>query len=412
MNEINQIQISFSRFTASMLWKSFVSIALLWPSGVFGVPAHTGQSSKYVDWTKFKAYGVNLGGWLVQESTIDTTWWGTYSGGASDEWGLCKNLGSRCGPVLEKRYASWITTSDIDKIASSGLTLLRIPTTYAAWIHYPGSELYSGNQVKYLKEITNHAIKKHGMHIILDVHGLPGGINGLTIGEATGHWGWFYNETNFDYSMKVVDAVLSFIQESGHPEHFTYEPMNEPADNRDLSVFGTPAALSDSGAQWVLKFIKAVLKRVASVNHKIPVMFQGSFKSEEYWSGYFSKDENLVFDKHNYFFEGRNTTSRNLPSYICSDSKQIPGDNKFPVYVGEWAIQTLYNNSFALRERNLNVGLAAYHKFAHGSSYWTWKFSGNATVGGEGTQADYWNYEEYVDRGYFHPKASDIAFCD
>lgn len=95
------------------------------------------------------------------------------------------------------------------------------------------------------------------MHIILDVHSLPGGINGLTIGEATGHWGWLYNQTNFDYYIQVIDAVLAFIQDLGHPESFTLEPMNETADNRDLSVFGTPAALSDAGAKWVLKYIQA-----------------------------------------------------------------------------------------------------------------------------------------------------------
>ena len=394
-----------------MFWKSIIFTALCCTPSVLGAPAHSNDSPEYVDWRKFKANGVNLGGWLVQESTIDTTWWSKYSGGAPDEWTICKNLGSRCGPLLEKRYSSWITTSDIDKIASAGITLIRIPTTYAAWIHYPGSHLYSGKQLSYLKKITSHAIRKHGMHVIIDIHGLPGGINGLDIGEAVGHWGWFHNETNFEYSMNVVDAVLSFIQESGHPESFTFEPMNEPADNPDFSVFGTPAALSDSGAEWVLKYIKAVLKRVASVNPKIPVMFQGSFKNERYWSGNFSKTDNLVFDKHNYYFEGRNTTSQNLPSYICTDAKATPGDGKFPVFVGEWAIQSLYNNSFALRERNLNVGLGAFHKFAHGSSYWTWKFSGNATVDGQGTKADYWNFEEYVDQGYVHPNVKDVAFC-
>lgn len=374
------------------------------------LPNHA-KAHRYVDWKTFKAYGVNLGGWLVQESTIDTLFWNTYSGGASDEWGLCKNLGSECGPVLEHRYATWITTLDIDRAAQSGITLLRIPTTYAAWIEYPGSELYSGNQTAYLKEITTYAISRYGMHIILDVHGLPGGINGLTIGEATGHWDWFYNQTNFDYSMQVIDAVLAFIQDSGHPESFTLEPMNEPADNRDLSVFGTPAALSDSGAKWVLKYIHAVLDRVGAVNRHIPVMFQGSFKSEEYWSSNFSRSANLVFDVHKYYFEGRNTTSKNLPSYICADAKAAPGDRKFPVFVGEWALQALYNNSFALREHNLNVGLAAFHQYAHGASYWTWKFTGNATVDGQGTQADYWNYEFFADQRYFHPDASDVEYC-
>jgi hypothetical protein len=98
-------------------------------------------------------------------------------------------------------------------------------------------------------------------------------------------------------------------------------------------------------------------------------MFQGSFKGEEFWSGNFSSSANLVFDVHNYYFAGRDTTSDNVPSYICTDAKATPRDGKFPTFVGEWSIQALYNNSFALRERNLNVGHAAFHKYSHGGAY-------------------------------------------
>ncbi|KAF5863035.1 hypothetical protein ETB97_010843 [Aspergillus alliaceus] len=147
--------------------------------------------------------------------------WGAYSGGADDEWGLCQNLGPRCGPVLEHRYATYITKNDIDKLANVGVEILRIPTTYASWVKVPGSQLYSGNQTAYLKHIADYAITKYGMHIIVDVHSLPGGINGLTIDEATGHWGWYYNDTAFDYSMQVVNAVISFVQYSGSPQSYT-----------------------------------------------------------------------------------------------------------------------------------------------------------------------------------------------
>jgi aryl-phospho-beta-D-glucosidase BglC (GH1 family) len=110
------------------------------------------------------------------------------SGGAADELGLCENLGSQCGLVLETRYATWTTTSDLDNAASASVTLLRIPTTYAAWINYPRSKLYSGNQKPYLKTVTTYAVEKYGMHIVLDVHRLPGGINSLTIREADSYW--------------------------------------------------------------------------------------------------------------------------------------------------------------------------------------------------------------------------------
>lgn len=67
-----------------MLLKPTLLLALGIPIAL-GAPSNRTEKSKYVDWKSFKAYGVNLGGWLVQESTIDTLWWDTYSGGAEDE---------------------------------------------------------------------------------------------------------------------------------------------------------------------------------------------------------------------------------------------------------------------------------------------------------------------------------------
>lgn len=152
---------------------SLILTALSAVCTVFAAPSAT-----YVDWKTFKSNGANLGAWLVQEKSLDTGFWDQYGGNATDEWGLCVNLGSRCGPVLEQRYASFITTATIDKLAKAGFSSLRIPTHYAAWIKVPGSELYSGNQVSFLTTISNYAINKYGMHVIIGLHSLPGGVNG------------------------------------------------------------------------------------------------------------------------------------------------------------------------------------------------------------------------------------------
>ncbi|CAD0096252.1 unnamed protein product [Aureobasidium vineae] len=253
------------------------------------------------------------------EYFIDTTWWDANSGGASDEWGLCANLGSRCGPVLENRYAIWITYADIDKSATANINVLRIPTTYAAWIKLPGTQLYSGNQQKYLKDIALYAIKEYNMHIIVDIHSLPGGVN---------------------------------------------------VDNTAFSAFGSPYALSD-----LTNFTKGVLKRVGKVNAKIPVMLQDGFKGESYFPPSFDETTNLVFDIHSYYFAGRNACAANVSSYICTDAKAAVGDGKFPVFVGEWAIEAQYNNTFALRQGNLAAGLYAFGKKTSGSAYWTAKRS-------------------------------------
>lgn len=162
---------------------------------------------------------------------MDEQWWNSLAPNATDEWTLCETLGPRCGPTLEDRYATWITTADIDRIAASGVNTLRIPTTYSAWVDVPGSKLYHGNQQKYLKNVTDYAIKTHGMHIIVGLHSLPGGVNAHAIGEAEGHKEWYGNEANLEWSYKAVDEVLKWIQATGNMPHFTFYPINEPSNH-------------------------------------------------------------------------------------------------------------------------------------------------------------------------------------
>lgn len=202
---------------------------------------------------------------------------------------------------------------------------------------------------------------------------------------------------------------MRFIQRSGSPQSYTLAPINEPADNPDFSKFGTPAALSDNGAAWVQRYINAVIEHTKAVNPKIPIMFQGSFKGEPFWSGNFPASTNIVFDVHNYYF-GRPSDSDNVTTSICTDGKTLAGDGKFPVFVGEWAIQTMSNNKFANRAKNLNTGLYAYNKYTQGNAYWTAKFLGNVSIAGEGVQADYWNYLNFIDMGIIEPSAGQ-EYC-
>ncbi|KAI9170563.1 amino acid permease [Paramyrothecium foliicola] len=298
----------------------------LWIWGCVSATVVTAQSNNYLDWRNFKAYGVNVGGWLHQEQVIDPRWWNSNANGTTDEWDFCEALGNRCGAVLEQRYASYITTADIDILANAGVNVLRIPTGYNAWVSVPGSKLYTGNQVRFLKIIGEYAITRYNMHIILDIHSLPGGVNGMGLGGKEGGFAWFGNQTALQYSYGAVDAVIAFIQASSRPSGWTLQPLNEPVDNRDPSTFGTPAALSDVGAAWVLSYFEGVVSRVQVKNPKIPVMIQGSFRPVDFWSSHWAASTNIVFDVHNYYFAGRPTTSANLPTWICQDAKAGKGN--------------------------------------------------------------------------------------
>lgn len=103
----------------------------------------TGTPGKFVDWKTYKANGVNIGAWLEQEQNYDTVWWANNVGDYPDEWTWCGAVGfDKCGPPLEKRFGDWVTKSQIDTMGKLKINTLRIPTTYAAWVEVPGSNLY------------------------------------------------------------------------------------------------------------------------------------------------------------------------------------------------------------------------------------------------------------------------------
>lgn len=46
------------------------------------------------------------------------------------------------------------------------------------------------------------------MHIILDIHFLPGGVNDMGFGEGEGRFGWFTNQTNLSTTRSKPSTLL------------------------------------------------------------------------------------------------------------------------------------------------------------------------------------------------------------
>ncbi|GME52737.1 putative beta- -exoglucosidase protein [Neofusicoccum parvum] len=373
---------------------------ITWPKGCSG--------QNYMNWSTFKANGVNLGAWLEQERTHDPVWWDSHAPGTIDEWNFCATLGDQCGPVLEERYATFISTADIDKLAAVGVNVLRIPTTYAAWVKVPGSNFYTGNQQLYLSEISKYAIEKYNMHVIIGLHSLPGGVNSLDIGEGFGRKGWFNNATNLDYSFQAIDAMLSFIKKSGHMNAFTVAPLNEASDN--LDGFGSAAGLTANGTDWINTYVKGVLAKVGKVDKRIPVMLQDCFEGADYWAPFYDAGTNLVIDSHVYYFAASGVYSQYVAPAICGQASALPGAGKFPVFVGEWALQTMYNNTYANRKTIFDTQRYAWQKYVSGGAFWTGRSLATTAVDGEGTQEDYWGYIGLINAGVITSQTSS-SYC-
>lgn len=292
---------------------------------------------------------------------------------------------------------------------SQGVNTLRIPTTYAAWIKVPGSALYHGNQKDYLKNIATYAIEKYNMRVVVGLHSLPGGVNSLDIGEKAGNDGWFQNFTNLKYSYDAVDQVLQFFVDTGYPWAFTLAPINEASDNP--SAFASVNTLTTNGTNWIVKYTRGVLDRIARVDKRIPLMLQDCFLGEEHWSPYFPAKTNLVIDTHVYYFAASGVYSQWANGAICGQASVVSGDGKFPVYIGEWALQTLYSNTFKNRMSLFNTQRYAWTHYAAGGSFWNIKHNSSAAVDGQGTQRDYWSYERLIDAGVIHKPLSNTTYC-
>lgn len=377
---------------------------ICWPNGVL-------PNQDFVNWTIFKANGANLGGWLEKEKTHDPIWWaslGDAAAATSDEWNLCAALGDECGPIFEERYASFLNKSTIDQLASVGVNTLRIPTTYAPWVVYPETKFYRGKQLDYLRNLTQYAIEQYGMHIIIGLHSLPGGVNNLDIGEASMHDAWFFNETLLELSWEAVDSVLDFIQESGHTNAFTIAPINEASDN--LASFGSSAGLSENASNWILSYMDGVFDRVDAVDKRIPVMLQDCFKGAAFWAPLFDASRNLVFDSHVYYFAASGTYSKWVVPAICGQASYLAEETTFPVFVGEWSLQVMYNNSLEYRKTIFDTQRYTWQNYLAGGSFWNAVSYSTAAVDGEGTQRDYWSYTDLISAGVITAQTNS-SYC-
>lgn len=357
----------------------------------------------YLDWRKFKANGVNLGSWFCLEHYMIPEFFTTHGKGAEDEWTLCRNQDDKIGAILEDHYNSFFTESDIDTFAAAGVNLLRIPTTYAAWIVAPGSPHYHGTQLQVLKRIATYAIEKYDMHIILDLHSLPGGVNWLEIGEAIGHGDWFYNKTNLELSYQAVKAVIQFIQSSGHVRSYTLAPVNEAVDSKDLRTFGTDLALSPKAADWLLKYFLGTIERVEAVDPNIPVMLQDSFRGEAFWAPQLPRSANVVIDTHHYYFAGRSLDLEKVPAVMVEDAKSAAGTGTFPVLIGEWSLEAEFNNKLELRKKVFDAGRYLFDRYVQGSCFWAGKVLSAEKIRGEGVRRDYWSYSHLIKDGVIQP---------
>ena len=179
--------------------------------------------------------GLNLGGWLIQES------WMCPVSGEDRKWANLDTLN-----VLEERFNEkeiqeildtyqdhWITEADIKNISEMGCNVLRVPFWYrnfmksedGTWIRENLDENPGFKRLDWVIEMA----EKYGMYVILDMHGCPGG-QSMDHCCGTLEENRLYTDVVCQESMKKLWVAIA----NRYKENSTvaaYDIMNEPQNN-------------------------------------------------------------------------------------------------------------------------------------------------------------------------------------
>lgn len=309
--------------------------------------------------------GVNLGGWLIQES------WMTPVSGEDKKWGnhdtLCvleKRFGAYGAQQLFKTYQdNWITDYDLDYLAALGVNCIRLPFWYR---NLYGNDSCRGQADFELLDRIVDACSKRRIYVVLDLHGAPGfqsddhccgKVNSSVLFDSSAA-----GARARDMTMRVWSAVAEHF--CGNPAVAAYDLLNEPMN-------GFHGKRKDDAALWRLynRLYEAV--RLADEGHIITlegVWDLGNLPDPKKYGWH-----NVMYQLHNYNWSRLEIKAKLL------DAKRHSHWN-VPLLVGEFQASGIWD--YVLDEYN-KAGFSwltwTYKGARHGKSDW-FMFSGEPQV--------------------------------
>lgn len=161
--------------------------------------------------------GVNLGGWLILERWMTPA---LFAGtDARDEYEFMQTPGAR--EKIARWRETFITDDDFAWLAAHGIDAVRIPVGY--WV-LAGDPPYA--DARGTLDWAFSAAHRHGLKVLLDLHGLPGSQNGNDHSGRVGRAGWQGSPANRDWSLAVLRDLAARYRDQ--PSLWGVQVINEP----------------------------------------------------------------------------------------------------------------------------------------------------------------------------------------
>ncbi|WP_083180124.1 cellulase family glycosylhydrolase [Paenibacillus yonginensis] len=265
-------------------------------------------------------HGTNLGGWLLGENWMSPL-------GGTDEWTVRSTLINRFGEaatdsIITSYQDTWIQAGDLDNIKNLGLNLVRVPIYWENLMNRDGSMKSDSVSFRKLDWLVSEAGAR-GIYVMLDLHGVPGNMNGWQSGGRDGANELWSNPTYQDWTVKIWQRLANHYK--GNPVIAGYDLLNEPvSNNSSLSI-----------SQMYDRLYKAV--RAIDPDHIIVVEAFG------YWNNIVAPSTygwtNTVYELHNYDWNDKDYNSQNnsINQWFADIASHQQSWN-VPVFAGEFTL--------------------------------------------------------------------------
>eukprot|EP00897_Mesotaenium_endlicherianum_P006513 jgi/Mesen1/5890/ME000003S06921 len=300
----------------------------------------------------------------------------SHVGALQGEWQIGAGLGrEQASALLDKHRREFITEADFEKIAAMGLNFVRIPVGY--WITQ-GDEadgaLVPGG-IKYLDAAMEWGAK-HGLRVLVDIHGAPGSQNGNQ--ESGSRDGVAEFSKGGDAHVDALLHAIEWLAEryAAHAAFFGIELLNEPGAT--LNKQSTLYKLYEEGYKRVRKH-----SACAYVVFNTPVILDDN-AMKNVLNG--SEYTNVIQDVHwyLYFYPDKSVDdvvglTHTMLRQRLRDLTHDPSEKGRLVMVGEWSLGLPMNKHYGSQDyqRFSDAQLDVFGGATAGWVFWSYKNDGD-----------------------------------
>lgn len=286
--------------------------------------------------------GVGLGNWLLPEG---------YMWQFGDDMSSPRQIEARfeelVGPdraadFWQRFRAGFITEADVAHIASAGFDHVRLPFNARGLIDDHGELLADG--VAPLDRLIDWC-EAHGLWVLLDLHGAPGGQTGTNIDDsAAGKPELFMDSRYRDLTLRLWRAIAERYRDRTCV--LGYDLLNEPLPNHWQHVYG----------RELMELYADITASIREVDPHHLIMYEGVHWATDFSAFTESLDRNSALHFHRYWCAPERAS---IEHYLeARDRLQVP------IYMGEGGENT---------PEWIYAVTRLYERHGIGWNFWPWK---------------------------------------